>query len=876
MVMSGYAQDVTGNFEGRILDSTGEPIVSANVIVSGKNLQGVRGAATDERGYFRVIALPPGRCTVQISHIGFQKLNFKNVIIRLGKTTTLGEVRLQSKTLEMSEIVVSGERPLIDPSSTTIGSNLDINTIETLPVERNFRSMVSLAPQANASYFGDEANISGSTGIENVYFIDGINVTDPHKVKTSTNLPYNFIKEIEIKTGGYEAEYQSALGGIVNVITHSGSNEFHGQAFGFFTNQTFTSDRKLGSVESDANSFSQSDYGINLGGPILKDRLWFFMAYNPQFEEEEIEIPNEGFHRDNKTAHIFAGKLTWQASENTNFIFSIFGDPNFRNRIGPSIGGMVPVSVKNLDPLLCRLEEGGINISLAGRHIINSNLLLEADISRYERTDKNLPRTAIGRNESLLIDLTTGAWSGGYGQLIDTQSERTSFKLKTTFFLKNHEIKTGVEYVENVTDQDHSWSVGVGGIIFMMSDTLYQSYSSAIVGKVRNRIPAVFAQDSWQLSNRLKLNLGIRWTGQFFYGSDGKRAQTIKNQYQPRLGFIFQPGKLGSQKIFGSYGRFFERMATHPLLNSFTSRTELITQYDHNPLLDPSGGQVTDLSIAILPEVKGLKGQYFDEFILGYEHIFTQRFKLGVRGIYRNLGEVMEDILHPEKGFIFGNPGIGDLSELPKFTRKYTALEFTIEKFNSEIFNFMASYVLSRNYGNYGGLYDTETGLGELPNTSRTLDLVEQIPNSTGWLPNDRTHVFKFFGSYYLNFGLNIGASFLWQSGTPLTEYGGSSFGPPFNTFISKRGSAGRTPSIWDLNIRVSYNMSKIIKTPLKPKLILDLFHVASKKTDVNYDQTHYSIIDEDGNHIGENPNYLKPIAFLPPMSLRLGIEVGF
>ena len=145
---------------------------------------------------------------------------------------------------------------MIDPSSTTVGLNLASETYEDLPLDRNFRSIVSLALQANTSYLGDEVNISGSTGMENAYFIDGINVTDPFKGATSTNLPYNFVREIEIKTGGYEAEYGRALGGIVNVITPSGGNDFHGQVFGFFTSHRFAGSYRPGVVGSDIDDFA--------------------------------------------------------------------------------------------------------------------------------------------------------------------------------------------------------------------------------------------------------------------------------------------------------------------------------------------------------------------------------------------------------------------------------------------------------------------------------------------------------------------------------------------------------------------------------------------------------------------------------------------
>jgi hypothetical protein len=312
-----HAQQVTGNLEGRILEVQGQPLAETNITVTGPSLQGTRGSTSDKRGYFRILALPAGSYTAKISLLGYQAVTYDNVPIRLGKTTFLGEIRLQSQAIEMPAITVSGAKPLIDPVSTTTGANLAAETYEVLPIQRNYRSITTLLPHANESFLGDEVNFGGATGLENKYYIDGTDVTDPWRGITGTNLPYNFIKQIEVKTGGYEAEYRSALGGVVNAITHSGGNEFHGQVFGFFANNRFAGEPRLGALEPNQGGFAQYDVGLSLGGPIIRDKLWFFTAYNPTVEREEVEIPGAGFYDDHSTTHIFAGKLSWRASKGT-------------------------------------------------------------------------------------------------------------------------------------------------------------------------------------------------------------------------------------------------------------------------------------------------------------------------------------------------------------------------------------------------------------------------------------------------------------------------------------------------------------------------------------------------------------------------------
>lgn len=870
------AQQVTGNLEGRILDAQEKPLAEVSIVMQGPALQGQRGATSDDRGYFRVLVLPVGSYTVKLSHIAHHAATYENVPIRLGKTTTLGEVRLQSREMQMAEIVVSGERPVIDPTSTTIGENLRAESYNQLPVDRNFRSIATLIPQANATFYGDEANISGSTGTENIYVIDGMNVTDPVGGFGSTNLPYNFVQEIEIKTGGYEAEYGRALGGIINVITPSGGNDFHGQLFGFFTNQGFGGERRPGLEGAKVGDFSEYDAGLSLHGPLVRDQLWFFAAYNPNHAQEDIEIPGLGTYPDRKTSHLFAGKLTWQARENTNLVFTLFGDPSTHHEVysNPIVFGG-PVQIENADVLLDIVEEGSINTSLQMRQTVSRNFLLEASISRLDQRHKFQPETERGRSEPSFRNLVNGLWSGGIGYVADDKSSRTAAKLGASLFIGKHALKAGLEYEDNLYDQSTYNSVNPGGIL-RVAAAAYTTFYSAWRGKVHNRVPSVFVQDAWQITKRFGINAGLRWDGQYFVGSDGNVAQTITDQFQPRVGFTYQLGALGSRKLFGSYGRFYEQV---PTLFSGIYHINLIqffVNYDHDPRLDPTGGDSTSFSQVVSPEVNGLRGQHFDEFVLGYEQQLWDQFKVGVRGLYRNLREVIEDGIDPANGvYLFGNPGKGNFSFFPRFEREYRAAELTVQTAGGRKYDFLASYVWSKNHGNYVGLYNADAG-GGFPNANSLPDIVEQIPHSNGSLPNERTHVFKFSGSYRFNFGLIAGTSMIWQSGTPLSEFGAGSFGPFFPIFLRQRGSAGRTPAIADLNIRLKYDLAKLTKTSLKPKLVLDAFHVFNQRKPVTYDQTHYFAMDENGNQTSPNENYGKPTRYHPPRTVRLGMEVEF
>lgn len=868
-----HAQQITGNLEGRVLDMQGQPLAETNITVTGPSLQGTRGSTSDKRGYFRVLALPAGLYTVKISLLGYQAISYDNVSIRLGKTTFMGEIRLQSQAIEMPAITVSGARPLIDPASTTAGGNLVAEDYAILPVERNYRNITTLLPQVNSSFIGDGIGFCGATGLENKYYIDGVDVTDPWRGRTATNLPYNFVKEIEVRAGGYEAEYRSALGGIVNVITYSGGNLLHGQAFGFYANNRFADEPRQGALEPGKGDFAQFDAGLSLGGPLARDKLWFFVAYNPTFEREDVKIPGIRFYNDHSTTHIFAGKLTLRASEKNNLALTISGDPSKRRAVGEIYGAFgTPSAFANPDPYLADLRFGSVNVSLNGNHILNDRFMLATSLSQLRRKEQYLPATDRGRSQPLFIDAANGIWSGGYPINLDDLSVQSFASIKGTLISGNHTLKTGLEYKENRLDHNM-----YGGAVMSFGATAYLYSFVSQKGTVSNRMPASFIQDSWQLSDRLRINIGLRWDGQFLVGSNAKVVQRINHQFQPRLGLIYQPGETGSQKIFGSFGRFYQELATFlsTLYHIEGSRLLYIT-YDHDPRLDPSRGDSLSVGTSqIRPEVNDLDGQHFDEFTVGYERAVGKNFKIGLRGVYRTLRDAIEDGHVPTANdFFYGNPGKGLLSIYPKATRDYTSLELTLEKFGSQRFNFLASYVWSRNYGNYSGLFDMES-IFAAPNSGGNFNDSVLMLNSTGLLTNDRTHAFKLSGSYRWDFGVTVGTAFSWLSGTPLNEYGGTTI-PGYTGFLRQRGTAGRTPSILDFNLRVAYDFAKRDRAVLRPRVILDAFHIGSRRQSVNFEQIHYFDLDENGNQTNPNPIYGHATKYQPPMAVRLGLEVGF
>ncbi len=281
----------TGAIQGRVADAdTGEDLAGVLAVVSSPVLQHNQTAVSDERGGFKIAELPPGTylVTFYINQLTVQR---PDVNVGLDRTTPVFQkIKLSLATGEV--VKITDTAPTIDPTSTTQGITLDKNYLRNIPVRgRTFDAALGAA----AGSQGDIAGVafSGSSSLENQYFVDGVNTTGLTFGTVGTPVINDFIEEIEVITGGYNAEYGRATGGVVNVVTRTGSNKFKGSIFGtiqpgLLTAPAQTTPSNASSIDATAHNAYIADFGFELGGPIIKDRLWFFVGVAPQLARTDI------------------------------------------------------------------------------------------------------------------------------------------------------------------------------------------------------------------------------------------------------------------------------------------------------------------------------------------------------------------------------------------------------------------------------------------------------------------------------------------------------------------------------------------------------------------------------------------------------------
>ena len=869
-----HTQETTGEVRGRLRSASGDPIAGATVSASSASLLGTRRAVSAADGVFQLLGLPPGTYALRITRLGFRPMVIDSVRVRLGQMHGLLDTELEATTVQLSEVRIAASTLTLDPARTTIGATLEAAELAALPADRDYKSLMSILPHANTSYHGDPVNVGGATGLENMYFIDGVNVTAPLKGATGTSLPYNFVRAVEVRAGGYEAQYGRALGAIVNAVTYTGTNTFEWSAFGFGTHDRLMAEPLAQPILRENGAYSY-DVGLRVSGPVLRNRLWYSAAYNPRVARSARNVDTLGVFPDQTRSDIFAGKLTWQARPEAEVELSVFGDPTVRHEVAPP-GGAGNLTPLNADPYLHRLETGGISGALRSRVFFGPSAILEASVARSTAKDNIAADTERGRNESPFWDQVNGTISGGMLFPATNSQGITTAALRLTVTAGSHRAVVGTEY-EDTRVFNSSVAGANGREITRQNVARYRVREEGGSGRYHNRIPTAYVQDSWRATGNLTINAGLRWSRQRLVGANGRTAQQLADEWQPRTGFSLQLDRSGLQRVFASYGRFYQQIPLNLPTLYYGPYTYKLWFYDADPRLP--GAVATDSVDAPSSEVlyfgmaEGAKPERFDEYTLGYERVVGSVARLTVRGIRRHLGTAFQSGIDfsRELGFYLGTPGEGELFFLPRARRDYTALELAVDGAWRDV-AWRGSYVLSRSYGNFTGLYGSDMQIAN-PGVNPGFIHGYQSVNSTGLLPNDRPHVLKLSASWQPRNALEAGVFFTWQSGTPVNAWGigptGSQFTPDF---LVPRGSVGRLPAIRDLNVRVAHDLPQF--RTARGRIVLDLLHLGNPQTVVRVDEWRYRTGSQDGRLAKPNPNYRQPTAFAPPMLARLGVEI--
>lgn len=912
----------TGGLVGTVTDSSGAILPGVTVEARSTSMQGARTDVSGPDGTYRIALLPPGNYDVTFTLDGFQTRRHRNIRVSLGKDTVLDGQVLQQAVIE--ELTVTAVAPAVDTTSTSLGANLDQHAIETLPTARNYASLAQIAPgvSTDANQHNDRQStitVYGSSGAENAFYIDGVNTTNLEYGFQGKELNFEFVQEIDVKTGGYEAEFGRATGGIVNVITKSGGNELSGDVFAYYDADDAQSDtERVVSTGGTTVGFTREDYGADLGGFLLRDKLWFFVAYDGVEHSTDFELPDPQAGvvvPSESNRDLGSAKLTYNLAQNHSLIFTYLQDPRVDtgaiNDANHSLNG-------ESSTYLGRQDFGGRDYALRYEGTLRSDWIFSAQAARHQEENSVAPATEAGNGVQFKEIDNNGFARGGFGLVQQKSFDRLHYGASAMRLLGRHEIKGGLEYQHDKAEVTKRMSggqqveiyenlVNPGRTIYRHffwttpEATLANAPLSELNAAPEHKVTTAYLQDRWSVNDRLVVSYGLRWDRQQIIDSGGVVQIDLKEDYAPRLGFIFDPSGAHKQKVFGSYGRFYEEIPMDLVIRSYSyERQPRIVNYDPlSNIPDPAAEADLDLESAILgglvtPADPDLRNQFINEYLLGYEHEIGPNLAVGVKGIYRDYGRVVEDFLCADDGtYCIGNPGEGLMSrvftldysqtfEAPKAKRTFKGVQLDATKRFSQNWQAIASYLYSKLEGNFDGEYAPFTNVGADPNITAAYDYYDFFTNgsdlsritNTGPLSNDRRHQFKLSGMYNTPIRLQVGAAAYWRSGTPLTRYGYSDAYGRYEFFLTERGAEGRTPSNYDVDVHLGYpiNLSRGVTL----NVALDVFNVLNTQRAVLLDQRWGFQEADNASPTPRNPDYGEPVLRTPPTSARLGVRLSF
>jgi hypothetical protein len=508
------AQELTsGTIAGRVVDPGGHPVGGAAVIATCDF--GSRAGETDDNGQFLLPFLRPGTYMVRIeAGQGFASIEQREVVVGLNQRTNLA-FTLETGVTET--VIVTGKTPLIDPKSTSTGTSIDYDTFSSsLPLGRAFTDTYMVAPGvvSGLGTGAGNASIGGASGLENLYLIDGVNINNTgYGGIGAYNLVYGslgtgvtseFLDEVQVKTGGFEAEYGQALGGIINTIVKGGTNDFKGSV-AFYSSpgaaQSTPTPVDLSTGTANITDETVNDFAFSVGGPIKKDKLFYFFAYNPVVAHQDMRASdqaNPAFAAANagvaafdettangfgvtdplafpssrgsisrtRESHNYAAKISWLANEKHQFELSLFGDPS-QGPMGPQRKSAALHLDVDQGGGESEIRYGSNNAALKWNAVLTPRFFMEAQLgwhSGHFREDSNLDQIEYndlrnvqefirgansydpGGGPLPLAASPVSTRRGGVGFISDQDDESLQLSLKMTSVLGPHELKYGAQH----------------------------------------------------------------------------------------------------------------------------------------------------------------------------------------------------------------------------------------------------------------------------------------------------------------------------------------------------------------------------------------------------------------------------------------------
>jgi len=817
-----YGQILTGSIKGTVTDTEGIPLPGVTVEVQSPVLiGGVKSFVTSASGLYRIGNLPPGTYAITFSIQGFKTLKREGIIVSVDKTV-MEDVVLETATLEET-VTVLAETPVVDVTKSGVSTNWETEMMDNLPLLRLcFFDLVNSTPGiwSMAGNTNSTRSVAYGSGSENnVYLFDGVDTTAAEYGAGWAWLNPDVIQEIQVIGVGGKAEYGNFMGATVNIVTKSGGNDFHGGAAVLYQANSLTGNNSkefLGQLldngyiaEDEQYPFNRDqfhDLSFQLGGPIIKDRVWFFTSFWKQYDAYTPPGSDPQYCTGFDDIQVF-GKITAQLTRN----IKIFGFINYewfdlQDSFTPEYASLDTVGT----------ERGVLPTgSLALTAILSNTTFFDLKYN-YSGGDDNYESVTYFRGPTY-YNANTGVASGGpwwlnYYRPAQHGVNATLSHFAEDFLGGDHDFKFGIQYAHGSATTKGGYTAGAWYLDYTYyydgKAYLYQ-YKYAMApysyGAANNRISG-FLDDSWSVSDRLTLNIGIRYdhnTGwipdqadiavdpdnNYEWYETGEISPGISDLvkyrvFSPRFGLAYRLTADGKTLLRANIGRYYNHMI-----------------YGNWELPPPSAptwymygwnGSDWDLITSYTPELisvdPNLKNPYSDQFSVGIDRELFTNFGLS----FTYLEKWSKDLIgfSPVTGdwddyyelTTVTDPYSGDslqaynlIDEYPelhitnpdRFYSRYRMFSLVLNKRMSNKWQLQASFTYSKIWGlNPRGVNRQHNSENILYNSSAARD-PNSFLNLEGRMPGDRPFSMKLLGTYLFPYGIAASVNFQIQSGIP-------------------------------------------------------------------------------------------------------------
>ncbi|MEP6994783.1 MAG: TonB-dependent receptor [Acidobacteriota bacterium] len=841
------AQDVGGTVFGRVGDESGGALAGASVSTRSVSTGLTRAAMSDATGLYRLVALPVGNYEITVSLPGFATEVRSGVRLLVGQQA---ELNFSLKVAAVAETVsVQADVPIVESTKSAIGANITTRQIDALPLpDRNFTSLVLLAPGITQSVT-ETTNISaaGSNGSSNTFLIDGLSNDQDALGDTRGDFSPDAIAEFEVLSSQYAAEYGQASGAIVNVVTRSGGNAFHARAAGYYRADSLTASDPFAQVnldtgEKEKTPFDQWIMSLSGGGPIVKDKAFFFASYEQTWRDETAVVgvdpalleslglgSETAFPRTVREPRVVAKLDFHPTNSQTLMVRFRLDEPKTTNDlVGDIAAGAVVTGEAGFT-----LKTTNTDYAAAHSWVITPETLNEARI-QFARQDNDLLQVNCPGCPFILRPTVISGKLPNQPQSFREDRYQVLDSASFNLFGGSHFVKVGFDYSR--VNIDAFVPQNFDGAFIFTTDApfdandqstypfIYQVGSGNPNITLRNNIVALFAQDQWRATSNLTLNIGLRWDYE-----DQVYTRHDWHNFGPRIHFAWDPTRDGKTSVRGGFGIYYDQVLLNvPILATifepgrFDFQTILFPGYP-DPLV---GG--SQIPIPLPPSISILDRDnttpYKNVGSLGVQRELAPDMAVSADLVYaRGYHLLLLRDANAPIGGVYPDPTIGVAYEPQTRGRsEYAAFQLGLTKRFGKSLGAQLAYTLASTKENTDGSQYT-------PSDNYNIE-ADYGPSS-----NDIRHTLNAAVDWRGPWGIDIGASGSLLSSPPYNIITGTDDNG--DTYVSDRPpgvkrNSGRGATLWTVNLRLAKSIA-IGQTSLQ--LIVESFNLFNHVNPTSY-----------------------------------------